>query len=377
MNRGQSEYIGITILVILIVAIAYVSSEWLSSIVSVANNVINAIEHAKEFLDIGLEKGNISITNKGVGRSKANFMYLELKNRSIYVEKIGLEIASGQTIHLAIDYDNVKKVCIETENGNIFCSYSYIDNSNSYSYGCSLGYERIPPIYLGYSDTNHVPYRVKRIITPDTYLYVYSSPIEHTTIVSNYDDILHMFPMYIGKPAIDNRYISIISHSYTEFDLPKLVDHDDSTAGILMQSTIAYLDLCIDLGKIEKGWLYIHMTNIGSSIGAQTYIAISNNTCLNPVNETIIYRNIIGRDVKGVWLVNTRSIRLYINRFIYYINTIEFYPYNTTKTMLGFPSTLYNKPIGATISIFTLSNTYIQTLELIPQPQQKQELEIR
>lgn len=365
MSRGQSEYIGATVLVILTVLVAYVSAEWISTIASIARDAINDVENARETLDVHLEDRSLYIANKGTRRSHIDLIYIEFWNRTIAVKEVDKPLSSGQKLRIDLYASGIEKVCVETKNGNTFCSYRVTGTD---IYRGFMSFERIPPTYLGSSTTNHIPYRAKRVIAPETYLYIYATPKGNATIMSDSDDVLSRFPIHIGVLNTSDNYIAITLYNYTSFDIPKLVDHDDSTAGITMWSTTAILELCINFGETSKGWFYIYMVNRGLGMGAYMHIVASNSTCTDSKNHIVLYEDVIGRNVRGVWLVNAKSIKIHIDRLVYDVYSLEFYPYTTTKTSLSFPSTRYSEPIDKTISVFTLSNTYIQMIELITLP---------
>ncbi|MEM2008437.1 MAG: hypothetical protein QXK50_04575 [Ignisphaera sp.] len=365
MNRGQSEYIGATLLILLTILITYLSTEWMYTIGSVAREAVNNIEKTREVLDIYLESSSIRIVNRGIKKCYLDLMYIELVNRTIIIRDTNVSLAGGGEIAIALDVNDVEKVCIETRNGNTFCSHRASDSD---SYRDFMYFERIPPTYLGFSTVNHVPYRVKRVVAPETYFHIYTTSEGYTTIVIDSEEILNKFSIYLNDNTSDienKNYIAITLYDYTILDLSKLMDHDDSTAGIIMYSTIAELEICINFDEITRGWFYVYMVNRGGAQGGYMYIAISNNTCRYFETHSTLYSDVAGRNIKGVWLINARSIKIYIKRLIYDIYSIEFYPYNATKTSLGFPSTRYSKPVNSTITVFATSNTYLHMVELI------------
>lgn len=376
MIRGQSEYVGAVILISLVLVITYVATDWLNTLYNAAKSAVESVEYAKEVLDVVLNKDIVTVVNKGSRESLIDLMYVELRNRTLVVKDVDKVVKPGESIGITVGFNhtNVGKVCIETVYNNVFCS---IQNNNSYDlhqYRGFWSYERVSPIYLGSKDQNHLVYRVKRIVAPDTWFYVYAVPEENVVVTMFEEDILHTLgKYYIGTRPSDlgeSSYISIICTTCSV--TPELlIDGDDSTAGIHITGAPNVLDICIDLGEPMRGWLYVYayLRGSASASGAQASIVLSNKSCIeiNSVNTTLYWLP-KPTTIRGVWLINTRSIRFYSRNYTWDIYTLELYPYNVTKTVLGFPSTKHQKPTTTTISLFALSNTWIQMLELTMLP---------
>lgn len=372
MIRGQSEYVGAVVLITLLVVIAYVATDWLNILHSTAKKAVESIEHAKELLEVNLVGDTITVSNKGSRRAVVDLLYIKLGNGTLAIKDVNTIVRPGETAKLHTGFSSISMVCIETANNNVFCGHSNqgIDAS---IYRSFWSYERVSPRYLEPNPQNHVVYRVRRVVAPDTWFYIYAVPKESAVVTMFEEDILHTLGRYYvgNRPSntSEEGYISVICTTCSV--IPELlVDGDDDTAGITIAGTPTILDMCIDLGIITRGWLYIYAGQRGHSTGAQTVIAISNSSCneIDTVNITL-YRLPNPTSIRGVWLINARSIRFYAHNYIWDVYTVEFYPYNVTKTALGFPSTEYKEPIATTISLFALSNTWLQMLELTIIPQ--------
>lgn len=374
MTRGQSEYVGAVVLIALLAVIAYVATDWLSVIHSAAKRAVESIEHAREFLEVALAGDLVTVFNRGSRGVAIDLLYIRLANGTLVVRDVNSFVRPGDVAGLGtgFSYTDVDTVCVETANSNVFCGH---DNRGS---GVSVyrgfwSYERVSPRYLGPSPQNHVVYRVKRIVAPDTWFYVYAVPEENAVVAMFEEDILHTIGRYhVGSRPSDpgeGGYISVICTT-CRVTPELLVDGDDGTAGVTTAELPNTLDMCIDLGAETKGWLYIYADQRGHSIGAQAVIAISNRSCneIDIANITIHQLN-SPTTIRGVWLINARSIRFYSHNYIWDLYTVEFYPHNTTKTVLSLTSAKHREPVITTISLFALNNTWLQMLELTMLPQ--------
>ncbi|MEM1645933.1 MAG: hypothetical protein QXL96_08730 [Ignisphaera sp.] len=382
MIRGQSEYIGAVVLATLTIIVVYVASEWLSLIHSVSKNAVEVVENMKEVIDVAFNDGNVTIFNRSPRKSYIELMYVKLLNGTIVIKKVDTYVAPGKSIdfYLGYKYDNAYSVCIETANGNVFCGYK--THYTAYSHIEYWSYERLPPTYLSFDPVNHVPYRAKRVIAPNTYFYVYAVPVNHVAIATAEDEMLQAFNIYVNTDFSDineGKYIIILANNGVKINnLSNLVDHNDYTSALYWDITKNdyVLDVCIDLSEIETGWFYIHYIPKGGLRGEYSsymFITVSNNSCKDHQNnnKTIYFRFWQGESrtrVSAVWLVTARSIRVYSYQYTIDLYSLEFYPYNITRNILGFPSSIYRNPIATTLSVFVLSNTHIQILELTMVP---------
>lgn len=381
MIHGQSEYIGAVILVSLVLVITYVASDWLNTIYSVAKNAVQDVEHAKELLDVALDKNVVTVFNKGSRISVLDTLYVKLRNGTLIIEDAEYVVKPGGRVDVKMDYRDVENVCIETVYSNVFCGYNINSSSDSLpQYAGFWSYERVSPRYYGSigsreavynGDAAYVVYRVKRVVAPDTHFYIYAVPENNVALAMFEEDVLHRLNIYINlRPGdVDQEgYISITCGSGCIVDSAKLIDGDDTTAGITSTNS-TWLNICIDMGSTVKGWFYINANALGLSAGGFATIAISNSSCVEVGGGNItIFHTPASVGINNAWIVNARSIRFYSQGMRWEIYSLEFYPYNVTRTVLSFPSTKYSKPISTTISIFALSNTYLQVLELTMLP---------
>jgi len=386
MIRGQSEYIGTVVLISVLLIITYVATDWLNTIYSVARSAVESIEKAKEYLDIAINSGVVTLVNKGSRDSLVDLMYIELKNRTLVVREVNSIVKSGRNVNISTGFSglDIDRVCVETVNNNVFCSSSNQGFNNALSmYRGFWSYERVPPRYYGNSSWNHLVYRVKRVVAPETYFYIYAVPEDSVAIATWEEEILHTFGkekvyvQYRPSNPSEGMYISVLYNGDYNVYPSNLIDGEDNTLGVdIVSQAVYWLDICIDLGTTTKGWLYANLFYPGYAdpSTARTFIVVSNLSCaeINKENTTIWYQPhssiSASTRITGTWIVNGRSIRFYAYHMGWEIYTVEFYPYNITRTILGFPSTKYSKPISTIVTVFTLSNTYLQFLELTMLP---------
>jgi hypothetical protein len=386
MIRGQSEYIGTVVLISVLLIVIYVATDWLNTIYSVARDAVESIEKAKEYLDVNVDSNVVTLVNKGSRDVKVDLIYIELKNRTLVVIDTDVVVRSGRGIGISTDFNglDIGRVCVETVNNNVFCSSSNQGFNNTISvYRGFWSYERVPPTYYGNNSWNHLVYRVKRVVAPETYFYIYAIPENNVAIATWEDEVLHTFSgeriyvQYRPSDPDEGRYISVLyKGDYIVYPY-NLVDGDDNTLGIDVASQAVYLlDICIDLGITTKGWFYINMFYMGYTdpLIGRTYIIVSNLSCaeIDKENTTIWYQLhgslSASTRIAGTWIVNGRSVRFYAYYMGWRVYTVEFYPYNITRTVLRFPSAKYSKPISTIVTVFALSNTYLQVLELTMLP---------
>lgn len=373
MSRGQGEFLGAVAVMLLTVMATYVAGEWISAIGSVAREAVNMVERSKEVLEVVLDAEGVKVVNRGPRRSHIDLLYLELSNGTIVVERVSKSVASGNAVHIDLDSPGVRRACVETGNGNTFCSSEMLVAPPM---GMPfLSVERVPPTRLkplGINDANHVPYRDRRVVAPGTSFNVFAAPRDRVTVVHSGEELLKNFPIYVNVNPKSEHYILIRWRgSEPMINAQALVDHDDDTRSTIQVLGTQWLSVCVDLGSTASGWFYLYLQHRAWTNEPWMYIAVSNATCADFsqgevvfwVAKDDIYRGgPYGYDVRGVWLINARSIL--VNTSIYYeFHSIEFYPYNATKTMLVFSPLLYKEPITTTVSVFALSDTYVQVVE--------------
>lgn len=123
MIRGQSEYIGATVLIVITVSATVLFMQWYISIAKASEEALNIIERAREDIHVRLVENNVVVVNRGSRTSAVDCMYLQLKNKTIAVERKETLLKPGEEIFLPVhNVNNVERVCIETKSKNVFCS---------------------------------------------------------------------------------------------------------------------------------------------------------------------------------------------------------------------------------------------------------------
>ncbi|MEM0026875.1 MAG: hypothetical protein QXT53_02090 [Ignisphaera sp.] len=130
LARAQGEYVSAIIMIIIMVLFTILASEWGTYIVQLGYEIINDMKSSKENLYIDLQyEGDgykLFVVNKWSGTSVIKGLIILYNNSMAHhlnISSIIVPVGSSTTLNINLTkYPNVDKVCIYTNNLNLFCS---------------------------------------------------------------------------------------------------------------------------------------------------------------------------------------------------------------------------------------------------------------
>ena len=224
-------------------------------------------------------------------------------------------------------------------------------DSNSLEVLATWVYERVPPTYV---TLDKVVYRVRRVIAPDTYLYLYAYPNDKAAIAVGEDSDLvgRVWWADPSKVVVNTQYV-------TSANLPPMFDWDDSTLGYLSTGNGHPANtplMWVDLGSVREGFLYF-----GSTSSVYT-ACVSNDTT---TWSLLPYAS--GSTTRYLWRVKARYAGVCSRLGGAYVgpqvSSFEFYPVEVWGNRLSFPATLYGTPVMRTVTLFAQAGTSVQLVE--------------
>uniref|UniRef100_A0A7C2VIA4 Uncharacterized protein n=1 Tax=Ignisphaera aggregans TaxID=334771 RepID=A0A7C2VIA4_9CREN len=377
MIRGQSEYVTAFVVALLAILVTQLASEWISAIGASARKAVELIERSKEMLDVYHREDKVVVLNRGARKATVERLYVKLRNNTLLVRDASISVPSGQSVSIDVGYDDIDRICIETANGNAMCSVSSVyaaQLSGDTEEVGAVAIERVAPTFVRSASA---VYRTKRIVAPGASLYAYAFPNGSATIVWGFEELLQSLPKFFNAGA-PHGVESYIVFNYTNYYIyvDRLLDFDDSTYGVSnMHAWYNELTICIDLGKVTAGWLYVVAKNEGrwSGYGDPAFsLWISSSSCRSfTYDKALVTLGFwTARDpwtISRPWRIEARSILLYArDEPSLYLYTLEFYP-ATEKNGITSP---YPEPIATSVSVFALEDTYLQVLEVFRIPAQ-------
>ncbi len=213
-------------------------------------------------------------------------------------------------------------------------------------------YERVPPTYVILDST---AYRVRRVVAPDTYLYLYATPQGKATLAVGEDKDLVglLWRNYSSKVWFNQSVVTVQNPE-------RIFDWDDSTYAYFNFPnglTAGQVLVRVDLGSVKEGFLYF------KSPTSVVVTAVSNDSV-----TWVQLPHQFGSTTLTTWRVRARYVglvaRLGGSYTSYQAFSFEFYPVEVWMDRLSFPVTQYREPVLRTVTLFAQSGVSVQLIEV-------------
>lgn len=217
-------------------------------------------------------------------------------------------------------------------------------------------YERVPPTCV---ILDSAVYRIRRVVAPDTHLYLYATPQgKASLVVSEGGDLAGLLWRNDSSKVWFNPSVVTVQNPERVFDW------DDFTYAYLNFPnglTAGQVLMRVDLGSVEEGFLYF------KSSSSAVVAAVSNDSV---TWVQLPYQS--GSTTLTTWRARARYVGLVARLSGSYTSfqafSLEFYPVEAWVDSLSFPAAQYGEPVIRTVTLFSQSGACVQLLEITKIP---------